>query len=695
MSNQCLSCFANNLENAQTCQSCGSLLIGTTEQSTHASPLCLAPGTLLCQRRYKIEKVLGQGGFGIAYKGFDLMTSQAIAIKEYWPENAGRQGNGVIWPSTQQQRQKEIQDVKNEFSRLKRCIHPNIVKAYDDFEENNTVYFVMDFHEGQSLLEILEHEGRLLENRVLKYFLQIAAALKIIHGNQILHRDIKPENIIIDRMDNPILIDFGSAREFIADKTQRHTRLVTPGYAPFEQYLSAARPSSATDIYAVCASMYELLTGELPTPSLERKSQDNLKPPRQIVPNLSLAIEQTILMGMRMEVKDRLQTADELIDALNGKFVSPVLRLSRQLAEQHKLAQAVVAYEKCLVNEPNNGEAAVELALIQIYINDHQAELAAQKAIQLKPNDGRSYGVLGLVKCRQANWSEAAQYLQRAANLSPGESWIQANLAWALAKSDKWQAAEMAVNQAIQLDSNSTFALGIQAWIAVNQQQWKPAIRAARLAITKSKHQVKNSQELQRWVYPCLTIALEKAVVTKGNDVERCLQEFITQVPDSAFAWGFKGWKQTNLGLLSEAISSFEQAKQQRHAPAWVFLNLGITQELQQNIPAAIQAYEACHQNFPSDAFIQFRLGNLLGKQKQWQQARLCLEKAIDLQPDYAEAYHNLAWVLVNMRGQDGKTRFREILSAYHKAAELYAQQQKHSFAQNIKQAILNIGIKL
>lgn len=387
------------------------------------------------------------------------------------------------------------------------------------------------------------------------------------------------------------------------------------------------------------------------------------------------------------------QKADELIDALKGKFVSPNHRRSRQLVEQQKLAEAVQAYEKCLANEPNNGEAAVELALVQIYLNDRQAELAAQKAIQLK-NDGRSYGVLGLVNCRKGNWPAAVQYLQQAAKLSPNESWIQANLAWALAKSDNWQQAEMAVNQAIQLDSNSTFALGLQAWIAVNQQQWKPAIQAARLAITKS-NQVNNSQELQRWVYPCLTVALDRAVVTKhGLDVERCIQEFTTQVPDSAFAWGFKGWKQTTLDVWANVIPNFEQAQRQPQAPAWVFLNVGIAHEHQQNIQAAIQAYNTYNQKFPLDAFTQFRFGTLLGRQMQWQQARSYLEKAVYLKPDYAEAYHNLAWVLLNIRGQEGQVEnFREMWSAYRQTAELYTDQQKYPLAQGIKQAFQIIGV--
>lgn len=275
-----------------------------------------------------------------------------------------------------------------------------------------------------------------------------------------------------------------------------------------------------------------------------------------------------------------------------------------------------------MLNEPINGEAAIELALVQTYVNDSQALVAAQKAIQLQPNDGRGYGVLGLVNCRKANWSVALKHLQQAANLAPNESWIQANLAWALGKSGSWQQAEIAVAKALQLNNDSAFALGLQAWIAVNQQQWKPAIRAARLAIAKSKQTNSNNcQELQRWVYPCLTFALDKAVVTKqARDVERCIQEFTTQVPDSAFVWGFKGWKQASLELWADAIPSFEQATRQAQAPAWVFLNLGIAHE-HLRIPGAIQVYETYSRTFQNDAFTLFRLGTLLGRQGQWLQA--------------------------------------------------------------------------
>ena len=688
---QCPTCLTENFSGAANCTTCGTPL---------AEPNYYLPaGTLLQQGRYRIEQKIGEGGFAITYKGFDLINSRVVAIKENWPEKASRQGKSIVWPSkiTPQERQKQIQDVQNEANHIKKCTHPSIVTVYESFAENNTAYIILSFIEGKPLAKLLKEEGYLKEDRIKRYFIQVAEALKIVHLQQILHRDIKPDNILVNKQDIPVLIDFGAAREFVANKSQTDTQIVSEGYSPLEQYASRAKRNDSTDLYALCASMYELLTGELPASATERMAKETLVPPRQLVPHLSPTTEQVILTGMKMRVEERFQTADELIDALKGKFVTPSLKRSRLLIQQGKLSEAVQVYNKCLVDEPNNGKAAVELAMVQTYINDTQAEVAAQKAIGLKPNDGRGYGVLGLINCRKSNWLEAVKQLQQAVNLSPNESWLQANLAWAYGKLSKWQQAETAVLKALQLDSSSTFALGLQAWIAVNQQQWKPAIRAARIAITQSKQTNTNkSQELQHWVYPCLTVALNRAVTTKqSNDVDRCIQEFTTQVPDSAFAWGFKGWRQASLELWTDVLLNFQQAKRQSRVRSWVFLNLGITYEHLQDTRKAIAVYEACNQTLPNHPFTLFRLGTLLGQQRQWLQANSFLKRAIELKPDYAEAHHNLGWVLLNIKSQDGSVKnFREMWIAYRKAVELYSQQQKFDLAQTVKQAFQEIGVE-
>ncbi|WP_293122865.1 serine/threonine-protein kinase, partial [Moorena sp. SIO4G3] len=428
------------------------------EETVSSSPYHLPAGTLLRQSHYRLEKVLGEGGFGITYQGIYLPNSAKVAIKELWPEKAARIGKTITWPPSIApiDRQRQLHKFQLEASYLQKCSHPNIAQVYDWFEENNTAYLVMELISGKSLYKILQQEGVLSEEKLKGYFIQVAEALTVVHSNQLLHRDIKPDNILIDHQDRAVLIDFGATKEFMAGQTREMSVTLSPGYAPLEQYSYRSKRWPATDIYALCASMYELLTGELPAQATERAGSETLIPPRQLAPQITPQTEQVILTGMRMKVEERFQTAEELIDAFKGKFVSPSQRKAWGLLKQGKLAEAVQAYQQCLTNQPNHGEAAVELALVQMHLNDAQAEVAAETAIRLQPNDGRSYGVLGLVNCRKSNWSTAVKQLQQAADLAPQEVWIQANLAWAWGKLGNWQQAESAVSKALHIDSNCT-----------------------------------------------------------------------------------------------------------------------------------------------------------------------------------------------------------------------------------------------
>ena len=687
MSIQCPTCLTENPDTNSNCFACGTPLV--VESSNYYLP----SGTILQSQhnQYRIEKTLGAGGFGITYKGIELNSSAIVAIKENWPENGSRQNTSVVWPSsiTPKDRNDQINGFIREGQFIHQCQHPNIVKVYDWLIANNTAYIAMEFLPGKSLYEILQSEGPLPEAKVKKYLLQIARALQFIHSQNLLHRDIKPENIILDSQDRAVLIDFGNTREFIANKTQRMTQIVTHGYAPIEQYGQKARRGPGVDIYALCASMYELLTGKLPPSAPDRLQNDPLEPPSKIIPNLNPITEKMILTGMKMRVEERFQTADTLIEGLQGNYISPLVEKARQLTETGELAAAVQAYEQCLQDDPNNSEAAVELAVVSIHLDDKQAQTAAEKAIELKSNDARGYGVLGLVYCRQSNWSEALPYLQQAANLASNESWIQANLAWALGKTGDWAQAQIAAHKALQLDQDCAFALGLQAWIRANQEDWKPVIRYSRQGIYKSK-QSALSPELASWVYPCLTIALDRAVVTQqAPDLERCLQQFKAEVPNSAFPWGFQGWQQSKQGLWQDALTSLEQGSKLEGVTDWILLNQAIVKEQLQDIAGAIEVYKAYQHKFDkSNAFVLYRLGTLYGQIKQWENASSYLKEAIQLRPDYGEAHHNLGWVLLNIRDQDGKVENPgQVLQKYREAVNLYQEQGKQDLVQKIEQA--------
>ena len=322
MSIQCPVCLSENNENAITCGVCGAAL-----QANNSSPSYHLPNnSILQQGKYQITKILGEGGFGITYEGVDLINPKKVAIKENWPEKGIRQGTTIIWPHTitPQNRQWQLKKFATEAQFIAQCSHPSIVKVYDWFEENNTAYMVMGLVVGKPLSEILKEET-LSTKRVKKYFLQIAEALKIVHEANLLHRDIKPENIIIDQNDRAVLIDFGATKEFVAGQTRKMSVTLTPGYAPIEQYSYESKRWPATDIYALCASMYELLTGQLPVEAMERanallkgSSSDPLIPPRKLNPNISKSMERVILTGMKINVGERFQTVDELLKILTG-----------------------------------------------------------------------------------------------------------------------------------------------------------------------------------------------------------------------------------------------------------------------------------------------------------------------------------------------------------------------------------------
>ncbi|XHL94227.1 MAG: FHA domain-containing serine/threonine-protein kinase [Microcoleus anatoxicus] len=321
----CPACITENSESASFCTACGSSL--TSASTISSSSDHLPAGTLLKQGHYQIEKTLGEGGFGITYKATDLTSSVNVAIKELWPYKAIRQGTSISWPDaiTLQSKQQQLSNFQIEAHYLSKCVHPNIAKVYDWFEENNTAYIVMELISGKSLYQILQDDQPLLEERVKRYMIQIAEGLKVVHSHNLLHRGIKPDNILIDDRDRAVLIDFGEAREFIPGITSKMDVTLTPGYAPLEQYSYNAKRWPATDIYALCASMYELLTGQLPAGATDRIPSETLVPPRQLRPDLSPFIEQIILTGMRMKVEERFQTADELIKVLRGSSVTPKL----------------------------------------------------------------------------------------------------------------------------------------------------------------------------------------------------------------------------------------------------------------------------------------------------------------------------------------------------------------------------------
>jgi serine/threonine protein kinase len=235
------------------------------------------PDALPSQHRlhwYVLERVLGQGGFGITYLARDANLDQQVAIKEYLPVDvATRRADASVRSRTEDQGERYrwgLDRFIREARTLARFDHPNIVRVLSVFEHNNTAYMVMRFEEGENLAALLERRRTLPEDELMRIVLPILDGLELVHNAGFIHRDIKPDNIHIRADGSPVLLDFGSARHSMGH-ARTVTILVAPGYAPFEQYYSSGENQGPwTDLYSLGATCYRAISGISPMDAITR-----------------------------------------------------------------------------------------------------------------------------------------------------------------------------------------------------------------------------------------------------------------------------------------------------------------------------------------------------------------------------------------------------------------------------------------
>ena len=315
----CSVCAADNPDSAPVCRSCGSPLSTPAVTSTDQ---ILPPGTALQAGAFLVDGVLGQGGFGITYRGRDTKLNRMVALKEFFPQAQGCLRRGTTVHPSGGLTVGEFHEERNKFleegQRLAQFQHASIVKVFSLFEENNTAYMVMEFLKGKTMLEMVEESGPVEERVLVPLIEQVADAMTVVHQANVIHRDIKPENIVVTSDHRAVLLDFGTAREFAAGKTRRMTTILTPGYAPLEQYGQHARFGVFTDIYALGATTYHLLAGQVPIQATDRAAGVELVAPRRLNNKISRQVSDAVMWAMEMKVDRRPQTASDFVQAMRG-----------------------------------------------------------------------------------------------------------------------------------------------------------------------------------------------------------------------------------------------------------------------------------------------------------------------------------------------------------------------------------------
>lgn len=321
---RCMGCMAENPQNAPQCPHCG-YLRGTPPMEAYH----LEPETIL-QGRYIVGRVLGYGGFGVTYIGWDAMLERIVAIKEFLPSTfATRLPGGTAvtvfdGPATEQFGF-GLQRFLDEAQRLAQFNGiPGITDIYDTFAQNNTAYIVMQFLNGQDVKAVLSAKGPMPYEQARGIILKICDTLAPVHETGIIHRDLSPDNIYLTQEGEVKLLDFGAARYESGVNSKSLSVILKPGYAPEEQYRSKGEQGSWTDVYALAATFYKMLTGVTPPDSLERAVRDEIKEPSKLGVQMPQSAENALMNALNIRKGDRTQTVGQFKEALLADGVERV-----------------------------------------------------------------------------------------------------------------------------------------------------------------------------------------------------------------------------------------------------------------------------------------------------------------------------------------------------------------------------------
>jgi formylglycine-generating enzyme required for sulfatase activity/serine/threonine protein kinase len=304
----------------------------TTPTYHHALPI----GTRI--EEFELKSVLGAGGFGVTYRGFDHQFHREVAIKEYLPgELAMRADDKTVIPRSDADKENYkfgLDRFLEEARLLARFDNPYIVRVHRYMVANGTAYLVMEYREGESLAQLLARRKQPLEEAEARRILtEVLLGLQAVHAADYLHRDIKPSNIYLRRDGACMLIDFGAARYAIGEHSRSLMGMMTPGYAPYEQYSFTAKQGAFTDMYATGATLYRCMTMRSPIEAGERiaAATENREDPYQPISVVAAGRYSDSLLAvidwmLQLRAADRPQNVSEVLDVLGDAPTMPVSR---------------------------------------------------------------------------------------------------------------------------------------------------------------------------------------------------------------------------------------------------------------------------------------------------------------------------------------------------------------------------------
>ncbi|WP_225903866.1 protein kinase domain-containing protein [Anaerocolumna chitinilytica] len=318
MEKLCFNCF-HEKDNEGVCPWCGYNNIANTVKF----PMSIREGSVL-NGQYIVGRVLGQGGFGITYLALDYQLELKVAIKEYLPDGMAVRLPGTTLVSVYEGEGKQenfnygADRFLDEARVLAKFIgHKNIVSVKSYFRENNTAYFVMDYIEGINFKNYIKNQGgKISYDDALRILLPVMEALADVHKEGVIHRDVTPDNIYISKNNEIKLLDFGSARYSLGDKSRCLDVILKAGYAPKEQYIRKGKQGPFTDIYSLAVCFYASITGYLPPEALERIENDEIIPIATRGIHIPYYMENAIMKGLEVNAQDRFQSMEEFKAAL-------------------------------------------------------------------------------------------------------------------------------------------------------------------------------------------------------------------------------------------------------------------------------------------------------------------------------------------------------------------------------------------